>query len=102
MLPTSLLRTPTIQPFKSTFSALARRFTKSKTQYCGWKSEHFRMGSFFASGHHQQWRWEDKQLKKTTGRNREKSKAELTQQKGGDKTAIGTFDATIRYTRLPE
>src|SRR5436190_2340289 len=102
MLPTSLLRTPTIQPFKSTFSALARRFTKSKTQYCGWKSEHFRMGSFFASGHHQQWRWEDKKLKKTTGRNREKSKAELTQQTGGDKTAIRPFHVNVPEAELTE
>src|SRR5262245_23501963 len=38
---------PTKQPFESTFSPLAGRFTKSNAQLCGGKSEHFWIALFF-------------------------------------------------------
>ena len=41
-------------------------------------------------------------MKKTTGRNREKSKAELTQQTGGDKTAIRPFHVNVPEAELTE
>src|SRR5688572_13387083 len=46
--------------------------------------------------------WEDKKLKKTTGRNREKSKAELTQQTGSEATEIRPFQVNVPDAELTE
>ena len=41
-------------------------------------------------------------IEEDTGRNREKSKAELTQQTGGDKTAIRKFHLNVPEAELTE